>query len=396
MNATLLCCAALVAAVPTGETSPSVYRPSPVFQMAIRGQTPTFDSLPAPGEPQPSYQAPADSFGYPGNGYPADGSFMTPGQAAPPGPLNYDPFLSGVGVPPSPYAGSGGYSFGANGPQPYRLGWTTRMDFGIMPGESAGQGLGDIQIFEFDLDLEHTQQISNGWLFSMTHEFDMRSWDGPTSSRTGPPNLAHAGFPEELYRFGWDLELATPANQGPWSMQLAFNPSINSDLQQSLSSDAWNLDGRAIMFFKTSPYWTWALGAGFWDRVNDRVIPYAGAIWTPDDRWEWRLVFPEPRISYFLGNVWGIASWFYVRGQYHVEAYEVQLKDRTNRSAFFPRQEKMEIEDWRVLAGMRSENGFMTTFIEAGWVFDRKVDFINETSSFDISSGFIARAGIRY
>ena len=395
MNATLLCCAALAAALPSDESAPSVYRPSPAFQVAIRGQTPTFDSLPAPGETPPAYQAPAGTVP-PAAGYPADGTFLAPGQQGPPGALNYDPFLSGVAVPQSPYAGNGLYSFGANGAQPYRFGWTTRMDFGLLPKESSSNGLGGIRVFEFDLDLEHTRQLSSGWISSVTHEFDLRSWDGPTSSRTGPPGIAHAGFPEELYRFGWDLELATPANQGPWSVQLAFNPSFNTDFQQGMSSDAWNFDGRGILFFRSSPYWLWAFGAGFWDRVHNRVIPYAGVIWTPDDRWEWRMVFPEPRVSYFLGNVWGVASWFYVRGQYNVEAYEVTLKDRTSRSAAFPRREQMEVEDWRVLAGWRADNGFMTSFIEAGWVFDRQVEFLNGTSDFDISSGFIARAGFRY
>ena len=157
--------------------------------------------------------------------------------------------------------------------------------------------------------------------------------------------------------------MATPANSA-WSTSIAFNPSINSDLEQGLGSNAWNWDGRAMMFFRVAPQWTWVVGAGFWDRVNDRVIPYAGAIWVPDDRWEWRMVLPEPRVSYYIGRPCNLPTWFYARAEYHVEAYEIQLETTGAR-------EKVELEDWRILLGLRFDNGFYSSFVEAGWIFGR-------------------------
>ena len=50
---------------------------------------------------------------------------------------------------------------------------------------------------------------------------------------------------------------------------------------------------RAVAFYRTSPQWTWVGGVVYWDRVNDRVLPYAGAIWIPNDHTELRLLFPE-------------------------------------------------------------------------------------------------------
>jgi len=229
------------------------------------------------------------------------------------------------------------------------------------------------------------------WVYSFTQELDFRWWDGPTSSRSAPPPLFAAGFSEQFYRIGWDFEIASPGN-GPWSYQVAFNPSLNTDFRRSPTADAWNLDGRAILFYRPNPQWTYALGAGYWQRVHNYFIPYAGVIWTPDDRWEYRLVFPEPRISYFLGKPGGLPTWAYVRGEFHVEAYETELE----YYSVYDRREKMELRDWRLAAGLRSDNGWISTFIEAGIVFDRQVSFLRDTPGFDIGNGLFGRVGIRY
>jgi hypothetical protein len=144
-----------------------------------------------------------------------------------------------------------------------------------------------------------------------------------------------------------------------------------------------------MAFFRPDAYMTYVFGAGYWDRVNDKVIPYAGIIWTPDDRWEYRLVFPDPRISYFCGNELGLGCWLYVRAEYHIEAYEIQLPTTGGR-------EQVEVEDWRALIGIRKDNGWAGMFLEAGWVFGRNVAYLNGTPGFDPTTGFITRAGVHF
>ncbi|MCH7988003.1 MAG: hypothetical protein IID46_02505 [Planctomycetes bacterium] len=357
-----------------------VYSLNDPFETVIRSQT--------PGQPYEENLGSGTSSG--------SQTYVTPPMVSP-GPGYYqpgiqDPFLTQPGVP-SPYGAVGPYggfnastySFGANGPQPYRMNrWISRYDFGILPKESTEKGLGNFGVFEFDAEWEYSQPTSWGWIFSFVQEFDLRSWEGPTGSATVPT----VSLPGSVYRIGWDFELASPANY-PWSIQLGFNPSINSDFRKGLSSKAWNFDARGILFFRATPSFMIAAGAGFWDRVNDRVIPYAGFVWTPNDRWEWRMVLPQPRVSYFLGTPWGFATWVYARAEYHVEAYQIQLETTGAR-------EKVEIDDWRILMGWRNDNGWYSSFLEAGWVFGREVDYLNGTPGFDISSGFIARAGLRF
>jgi hypothetical protein len=133
-----------------------------------------------------------------------------------------------------------------------------------------------------------------------------------------------------------------------------------------------------------------ALGTAYWHRVDDIIIPYAGIVWTPNDYWEFRLLFPKSRISYFLGNWWGGSAWVYGGVEYNVEAYQINMHVPTNLD------EKIQISDYRAVFGLRSEGGGVTGFVEGGWVFARQVDFAHGTPDFNINTGFIARLGLRF
>lgn len=299
------------------------------------------------------------------------------------GPPVGDPFMGGPGQPPTYQPGPAAqFAFGANGPQPYRYGVTSRVEVGVMPKERTDNGQGNMGIVETDVDFEYTAPTGLGWIFSATGEYGLRNYDGPGGA---------IGLTGSAHRFGADLEWATPVNNGGWNVQLGFNPSINTDFERHLNRDAYNWDARGIAFYRHSPSFLLALGAGYLDRVNDRVIPYAGVVLTPNDRWEWRLMFPESRVSYFLGNFGGVAQWMYLRGEYHIEAYQVELGPSAARY-----RDKIELEDWRLLLGVRSAGGPVTGFVEAGIVMGRKVKFGGPTGNFGISTGFIGRAGMRF
>jgi len=391
VSTSLLCLAVAFAAPTAGADPPSVYRLSRPFEttvripapdarpawhrpgLIVRGQTPGYDEVPGAGGPA-IQQGPPQTYVQPPGAVP-DGPMVVPGPLTTPGA---DPFLNAPHAVP-------GDAYCANGPQPYRLNrWVSRYDVGWLPQETASRGLGGFAVFEANAEWEYNTPVFINWIFGFTQQFNYRAWEGPDTT----PAFPTVALPPSVYRIGWDLKLATPANY-QWSALLAFNPSINSDFESGLTRDAWNLDGRGMIFFRHTPQWTWVLGAGFWDRVNDKVLPYAGVIYTPNDRWEWRILFPESRISYLIGRPYGFATWLYTRAEFHSEAYEIMLPTTGAR-------EQVEVEDWRWLIGFRFDNGWVSSFIEAGWVFGRNVDYLNGTPGFDVSSGFIGRLGIRF
>lgn len=305
-------------------------------------------------------------------------------------PIGPDPFAGG-GVqqpyaPFSPYGGgvapgaAGAFStYGANGPAPFRLGWHTDFTSEWIPEAAvSGNAGGNFEQYGFDYDLGYTGSLIPGWMFTFTNQVRMRNWDGPVG---GP------GLPGEAYRLGWDLELVNP-NPGPVSMKLGITPSINTDFNGSLGSGAYQLDGRGMFIFQLDQYWSMVLGASYWDRVEDRVIPYGGLVYR-DDYWDVRLMYPETTISVFVGNEALGAKWMYVRAEYHVEAYEV----RTAGDG----RDQVEFEDYRLMLGFRMDSGMHEWFTEGGWIFDRTVDYSAPANgSFVPEASFLLRTGFKF
>ena len=432
VNASVLCLVSVLTAPPTGPAASTVYTSSPQFERVIRAQT-----------PQPFYQSPpiyaqGPTFGAPvqpgvpiqtappiaqpgmvipnGGGIPVGPPVGTPVPGYPPvlPPLSsptIDPFLGGSGavLPLAAYSEPPGLlpvSYSMNGLHPYRFGVTHRLDFGLIPEQSTKRDpslrqLGNMGVFEFDYESEYTTPIFDRSVFSYTFQYGLRSWNGPNNASPIIPAIPGNAFinaidlPGNVHRFGGDFELTTPLDY-PVVFQAGFNPSINSDFENGLSSRAWNFDARGVVFHRVSPRTTLVGGVLYWDRVDDVLLPYIGVIRRPTPRREYVLVFPHPRISFMIGDAGGIAKWLYVRGEYHVESYQIERRPLIgNPGGQF--RDQIELRDWRVLGGIRTVNPYgVSAFFEAGAVFGREVEFLEGTTDFDISSGFIARAGLHF
>ncbi|MCA9077049.1 MAG: hypothetical protein KDA93_18625 [Planctomycetaceae bacterium] len=410
MNTSLLCL--LVTATTTLPDAPTqtVYRPSTNFvtsisqddlsPLVVRAQSSPFygsgTATPptyAPGIPTSPVQTYADpnSLGTTGQyGTTLPPTYQSVQPFGSPG-ITSDPWIGGGAPVPyaQPYGGanSGQYGFGLNGVQPYQYGWSGRYDFGMIADEGTrlpgGGDFGGFGILEVDVEKELVTPIWNNYVFSIAPQFNYRSWDGPRIFGGGND------LDENFYRFGLGLKLATP-DYGGWNAEVGFNPGYATDFNNTDMSDVWQYDGHAVLFWRMNPTWMWAFGAAYWDRVEDLVIPYAGAVWTPNDIWEFRLIFPESRISMFLGTPFGVPTWLYARGEYHVESYAAET-DGTPATKI-----NVQMEDWRALGGLRFETGAVSTFAEVGWVFER--DFKADVPGLkgQLHSGLMGRVGLRY
>lgn len=331
-------------------------------QYPYNSGTPTYAPPVVPTQPMPSGVSP---FAAPG----------TPAPYAPVGPSA--PFGVPQAAPVAPFQ-----QFGVNGPQPYDFGGGGRLDATYIAPSQASRGYGEVDVFELDFEVPYISPTGDGNVFTFTPQYNMRLFNGPSSPRGAP------GFPNDLYRFGTDFQYDLLATNSHWSGELGFNPSVNTDFEKSLTIDSVNWDGRAIAYFRTAPNVTWALGALYYDRVDDKILPYAGVIWLPNDRWELRLIFPEPRVSYFVGHIWGRPTWIYARAEYNIEAYEVEVPAGT--------QNQLQIEDWRIMLGARKEQGWGSSFLELGWVLDREIEYARQAPGFTIEDAFMVQGGFRF
>jgi hypothetical protein len=312
-------------------------------------------------------------------------NFANPTAPTYPSPIQ-DPFTPGA---PSPYmAPTPGPSYytvpgGLVGPQPIRYGWQSRYDFTWVPSTGTSDpNVGNFSMFGADVELIETKPCGYGWTFAIGPQFNYRAWSGPNA------NTPTTDLPGSAYRIGLDMALRTPTVAN-WTLEVGFDPSIAADFRSALTRDAYLFDGHIVGFWQMTPRLMAAVGALYWDRVNDIILPYAGLVWIPNDIWEFRLVFPKPRITAFLGTPWGIPTWLYAQAEYHVEAYQVKPEQ-------MPSETRVQFADWRAVGGMRWEMGWLTSFIEAGYIFDRQVKYQAPGTEFNINNGFIGRAGFRY
>lgn len=238
---------------------------------------------------------------------------------------------------------------------------------------------GQFEIFAFDLGPRYASDWSAADQRDQhplsRAQFNYRSWSGP-----GGPSL-----PSNAFRIGFDFPLEIEDK-----FEFGFTPAIVSDFDGHLNSDGYNWDFRAIGFTRQSPELLFVWGMEFWNRVHNIIVPHAGIVWAPHERVILQLMAPKSRISYQLGT-WGeTAMWAYGSIEYDVEAYQISLTSPVGRD------EKIQLEDYRAVFGIRSEGTSVTGFVEAGWVFNRHVKFLHGTPGFNIDSGFAGSIGLRF
>lgn len=299
----------------------------------------------------------------------------------------YDPFLGGgdqFQLPAAPLGleyydpYSRDFQYGIMGSQPYRLGGLSNYEGGYIANQSTKGVTGHFGVTEANAQWRFSTYLPSGTIFSWKPEFNYRGFDGPTG----------LSLPGHAYRFASDFEWGAQG-PGPWGFQFGFTPQLVTDFDKQLSSDAYSWDGRGMLFFRPDPTLMLVGGVSYWDRVTDRFIPNAGLVWTPDDRWEFRLLYPKSRISVLLGD-WGYGGvWLYGSAEYNVEAFQVGITDLN-------RKDRMEISDYRFLIGLRSDDGFVSSFVEGGWLVDRHVNFKGKTPDFGVQDGWMIRTGIRF
>ncbi|MDB5387247.1 MAG: hypothetical protein JWM11_2893 [Planctomycetaceae bacterium] len=354
--------------------------------MIVRGQSDqVYDSGPqtqSSGQTQTFVQGTDPNQGViTGPGFP-QGQIMQPGNTLP-----YDPFQGGTdpfqvrGIPPGleyydPY--SRDFQYGIMGPKPYALGGLTNLEAGFIGNERTHGVDGHLSVTEVNAQWRLSTYLPSGTIFSWKPEFNYRGYDGPSG----------LSLPGHAYRFASDFEWGGQG-PGPWGFQVGFTPQLATDFDRQISSQAYMFDGRGMLFYRADPTLLLVGGVSYWNRVDNFFIPDVGVVWTPDDRWEFRLLYPKSRISVLLGD-WGYGGvWLYGSAEYNVEAYQIGVTD-------FNRKDRMQISDYRFLLGLRSDNGFVSSFVEGGWVTNRHVEFQAKTPDFGIGDGWMLRTGIRY
>ncbi|HVA46747.1 MAG TPA: hypothetical protein VNH11_10320 [Pirellulales bacterium] len=270
-------------------------------------------------------------------------------------------------------------AFGNAGFQPYHLGWYFYDEVPYMPTSPVRGVSGSFQDVQYNAWARYARLLGQRHLLAWTGAWNSSWWTGPSG----------VNLPPDAEQLVSDFQISS-LYAGRWNWQVGATPQIDADFRRSLDHNAYMVDGRFVLFYQARPDLRLAAGMAYWNRVHGILIPYGGLIWSPDDRWEFRLFFPQTRISRYYGNVAGKDVWTYATLGYQVQAWQVTIQDQSSAKT------RMQMSDVQFLLGASAAAGKWTAFIEGGLIFDRRVLFRSHAPPFTINDNLMLRVGALY
>ena len=373
--------------VPSGVGSPAFNSPSLPYSA---GQTPTVPSIP---QWDPYSQGPAVGFG--SGPLPAGNPYGTPQPTLPAYPSQGQPY-SQPSFPQQPGSAlSNGLPFSwQQGSYSYQ--------------GSDGNGV-KYQRFLQNIGFEHT------WLADLTDEekkFAVNKtevwstfaipifFNTETPLRVTPGFAAHflegpvtlppknADLPSRLFDAYLDGAWEPKVNE--WlSGDLGLRVGVYSDFRH-VTSNSVRFMGRGLGVLQFTPTIRVAAGVWYLDRNNVKLLPAGGVIWTPNADTNFRMLFPNPKLSHRFKTMGTTEWWWYFAGEYGGGAWTVRRAGGNDRIDYNDIRASFGLE-WIGQRGVRGH-------IEIGYVWDREIIFVDTNSPRDFKPDdtVMLRAGIDY
>ncbi len=170
--------------------------------------------------------------------------------------------------------------------------------------------------------------------------------------------------------------------------ELGFRFGIYSDFEK------WNgrslrYTGHGLMSLMLSPSFKLKGGIVYLDRVDVKMLPAGGIVWTPNQDWRFDILFPNPRLSRRLCTS-GVSDWWiYGRGEYGGDSWVISA----------PINDQVDYNDYRIALGVESvrRGGGGNFLFEVGYAFKRElVARSNRNNPLDVPETFFLRAGLAF
>jgi hypothetical protein len=217
----------------------------------------------------------------------------------------------------------------------------------------------------------------------------------PGLSRSG----SGADLPSRLYDafldVGWTPQLTTGL-----SADVGFRAGLYSDFQD-IRKESWRFQGRGFGVWRTSDTHQWRAGVIFVDRVDIKLIPAGGLIWTPggpNGNIRWEILFPNPKLAQRLTTWHNTDVWWYVAGEYGGGSWAVS-RPVLNTFSGVRRDfdDEVDYNDIRILLGIETVSHYgLKALFEVGYVFNRKLDYVSNAFDFEPKETFLVRGGLTY
>ena len=162
---------------------------------------------------------------------------------------------------------------------------------------------------------------------------------------------------------------------------------LYSDFQK-VDTDAVRFEGTISAIIGMTKELDGVLGIDYVNRNRIKLLPRIGVIWKPNNLVEWKLVFPNPRLTRYITKVNNIDWAFYIEGEYGGGAWVI------NDNWFGPM--KFDYNDIRCGIGIEFKNQYsFKGFFEVGGAFAREL-YSHETAWCKPSSTIYLKTGFRF
>lgn len=185
---------------------------------------------------------------------------------------------------------------------------------------------------------------------------------------------------------------------GQFSWQPQFGERFGADLAVSIGvygdfnyvdSHSLRVLGRGVGTYVFSPQWKGALGVVYLNRLDVKILPVAGFIWTPSSDARFELLFPQPKLAQRVTN-WGNSEiWGYIGGEYGGGQWTIAHSDGSRDTANY--------NDLRIYLGVESKGlNNRHGYFEVGYVFNREIIYRTGAPQYDPSDTVMLRGGFSF
>ncbi|MDR1491364.1 MAG: DUF6268 family outer membrane beta-barrel protein [Planctomycetaceae bacterium] len=164
---------------------------------------------------------------------------------------------------------------------------------------------------------------------------------------------------------------------------------VYSDFKK-FSGKSVYVSGRGRIYYQYENNIELMLGVQYINREHIKLLPTFGVIWTPNEKTEWHLIFPDPRLYRYLGNTNDTAWWGYVRGEYGGGSWSVKT--------FNGDVIRTDYNDIRVALGLEFRNKpkqCLSGHFEIGGAFNREL-YTGGSAWYRPSSSVFLAGGLIY
>ncbi len=385
--------------MPGTAASPGTITSAPTTPYSASGGTAV---APASANPQP-YVSPGSGFGPPGAVSPFNPNATSPptgsyGALPPPSP-GLDPYAT-PGYAPAPLFPQDPYfNYGA----PVSMQAMTKFLQDIRFDYHWFLGHGDHELGINDFDLSATFAIpflgNPNTPLLVTPGFGLQLWDGPVSVLSTPPNDPPAAdLPPQTYDGYIDTAWKPQISQA-FGGDLSFRVGLYSDFTTTTTSSI-RFTGTALGVISLSP--SFKIKAGIWyiDRLQIKLLPAGGIVWTPNSEWEFNILFPNPKIRMHWRNFGSVDWWVYAAGEYGGSSWTIKRANIPGVSDIVVagQNDAFDYDDIRVSVGLefltpRNWNGWF----EIGGAFSRQIHYRSGLpDNFYPNNALFLRAGLAF